>query len=266
MNMKDLARRVLPECCHFGHWVPRYFDRLARLRTGDVVASGPFRGMRLTGRSFASVYAAELVGCYEREIHDCVEDFIAWQPELIVDVGAAEGYYAVGLARRCPSVRVIAFEAESEGRKMPAETVAANQVEQRTEIRGYCTKQDLRKAINSAQQRVGIVMDCEGGEMELLDPGEIPELRKCEILLETHEFKQPGAHATFRARFARTHQILEIEQSRRVADEYPFGNWLTPFLPKVYRMLAVFEHRPPINRWLFMLPIGAAVKTEPLLL
>ena len=57
-----------------------------------------------------------------------------------------------------------------------------------------------------------------------------------------------------------TAQILEIEHSPRVADEYPYINWLTPFLPTVYRMMAVFEHRRPINRWLFMLPNDEAGK------
>ncbi len=39
-----------------------------------------------------------------------VEEICRIQPDVIVDLGAAEGYYAAGLARRNPQANVIAFE------------------------------------------------------------------------------------------------------------------------------------------------------------
>lgn len=39
-----------------------------------------------------------------------IEQVIARKPDLIIDVGAARCYYLMGLAMRCPSGRVIAYE------------------------------------------------------------------------------------------------------------------------------------------------------------
>jgi hypothetical protein len=66
----------------------------------------------------------KLLGVYERELHDAVEAAVRAEPELIVNVGADDGYYAVGLARRCPSATVHAFEADA-GERALLERLAA---------------------------------------------------------------------------------------------------------------------------------------------
>jgi hypothetical protein len=252
--MKKLARKILPKWCQFGHWVPVYLDKLARRKTNDVVLNGPFKGIKLPGLSFASVYTPKLVGCYEREIHAEIEGFINFQPDLIVDVGAAEGYYAVGLAIRCPRAKIVTFEAELEGQHLLAKTISLNDLRWKVEQLGYCSIDALYSVLKSEYKKPGIIMDCEGGEIELLSLEKVPALSRCVILLETHEFKTPDAHKIFRERFQATHKIIEIERSQRTSKEFPFTDWLTPFLPEVYRMMAVYEHRPPLNRWLFMIP------------
>jgi len=70
--------------------------------TNRTVASGPFRGMRYVARAYHSAYHAKLLGTYEMELHGIVEELCRETPGIIVDVGAAEGYYAVGLAMRLP--------------------------------------------------------------------------------------------------------------------------------------------------------------------
>ena len=44
-----------------------------------------------------------LAGCYEAEIQPAVESLIDSRPDRVVDIGAAEGYYTVGLALRIPT-------------------------------------------------------------------------------------------------------------------------------------------------------------------
>ena len=76
---------------------------------------GPFKGVRYIDTAQGSAYIPKLLGIYERELTPQIEDLISLQPVLIVDLGAAEGYYAVGLAMRLKSAQVIAFEMEHSG-------------------------------------------------------------------------------------------------------------------------------------------------------
>jgi len=72
--------------------------------------------MRSVTSSVCSTNIPKLLGCYEAELHPV---FAKWQAvpfRQVVNVGAAEGYYAVGCARLWPEAQVIAFETNP-GRK-----------------------------------------------------------------------------------------------------------------------------------------------------
>src|SRR5437016_6027102 len=88
----------------------RYLGRLAMRRTNSTVIAGPFAGMKYIGSSVASAHIPKLLGTYEREIAGIVEEICWRKPAVLIDVGAAEGYYAVGFAMRLPDSRIIAFE------------------------------------------------------------------------------------------------------------------------------------------------------------
>ncbi|MDZ7906377.1 MAG: hypothetical protein U5N55_11810 [Cypionkella sp.] len=51
---------------------------------------------------------ARLLGAYEASLHPVIKDICTCDYAQIIDVGCAEGYYAVGLARRLPAARVFA--------------------------------------------------------------------------------------------------------------------------------------------------------------
>src|SRR5262245_46881839 len=65
---------------------------------GEVVIRGPFAGLRYPARRIDSL--AKRVGAYEHELHGWFEAALAARPARFVDIGAADGFYAVGVARR----------------------------------------------------------------------------------------------------------------------------------------------------------------------
>jgi hypothetical protein len=89
-----------------------YLENLVRNRTRGRVHSGPFAGMRWISSApdCARIHIPKLLGIYERELNPYIDQACALNFSRIVDVGAAEGYYAVGMALRNPHARVIAFE------------------------------------------------------------------------------------------------------------------------------------------------------------
>ena len=213
--------------------------------------------MRYIRDSFASTLPPKLLGTYELEIQGAVAEIVAAAPEAIVDVGAAEGYYVVGLARAVPSCRVVAFEAESRGRDLLARMAALNGVAERVDIRGLCDAGSLRACLNE-RGRAAVIMDIEGGEKDVLDPALIPQLRACDILVEVHEGVHAGLGALLRGRFAATHTIREIREAGRRPSDFPFPRtgWRRAIPESVIRR-CLDEKRALTTDWLFMRPRDA---------
>jgi hypothetical protein len=235
-----------------------YLVHLTRQKTGCKVAGGPFNGMRYIQHSAGSAYIPKLLGMYECELNTCVEAICARKPALIVDIGAAEGYFAVGLALRNPQARVIGYEMEDLSREYLNEMVILNEVASRISIRGKCEPADLEAALADDAAPV-VVCDVEGYEQQLLDPAAVPALEKAAILVELHDFIVPRITETLQERFSQTHHIIHIWQEPRHRDEFPWKTLGTRLLPTSYLDWAVSEWRPLRMAWLWMEPKSGAV-------
>lgn len=231
-----------------------YIIRITKKKTNCSVISGPFSGMKYIESAHASAYIPKLLGIYEREIRQFIEMAIASNPKLIIDIGAAEGYYAVGLSLRLPSARVIAFEGKQRARYLLHSLIHMNGVGRRISVEGYCSQSDLQGALCGAPSAL-LLCDAEGSELELLDPAETAELINAVIIVEVHEFIRVGVKEELRKRFSNTHRIREAWQRPRYPSDFPFRTLVIRFMPSRYLDWAVGESRPEIMSWLFMEPI-----------
>jgi hypothetical protein len=196
-------------------------------RLGMTVRRGPFAGLRYpTLAAAGSTLIPKILGSYEREIQPAVERVCERGARLIVNVGAAEGYYAVGLAQRLPEAKVVAFEANPDGRRLLAEMTRANGVADRVEVRGFCHIEDLR-ALPLGPGTL-VVSDCEGGEYALLDPAAVPALAQCDLLVEIHRARGREPSTYWRDLLTATHELEFINVRGREPDDYPELSWL-PF-------------------------------------
>jgi hypothetical protein len=193
---------------------------------GLQVTGGPFAGLTYPDRTPLSL-VPKLLGVYERELHGAIEDAIRADPELIVNVGAADGYYAVGLARRCPSATVVAFEADAGQQELCRRVAAANGVS--VQIKGTAEPADLRAL---APAGTLVVMDCEGCERALLEPR-----LDATIIAELHDFLDPGVGDAVAARFAATHDVTLVPTAPQPSARHPLS-----------------EQRPGPMRWAVMTP------------
>ncbi|WP_320670274.1 methyltransferase domain-containing protein [Patulibacter defluvii] len=225
-------------------------NRRIRDRFGNAVHAGPFAGLAYPEWGLTEVdgYAAKVLGSYEAELHDALEAAIAQRPARVVDVGTAEGYYVVGLARRLPEATVVGFE------------IVAERVEQlRTiaELNGVAEQVDARAVEATAAALAEVVTgptllvcDCEGAEATLLDPAAVPGLAAATMLVETHDHVVPGVTDDLAARFAASHTVERIASQPRFADDHPE----TDFLPLTTRELALSERRAGPQQWLVLVP------------
>ena len=121
-----------------------------------------------------------------------------------------------------------------------------NEVRPRLAIKGECTPEALRAALEGSE-RPAIICDCEGAEDLLLDPTLVPALRRALILVETHEGMVVGVERRLVDRFAPTHDIEVIRSRPRTRDDLPDG----PDLTDAEADVAMDEHRRRAE-WMFM--------------
>ena len=246
--LRRLLRPLVPPRCRSQAIADRWVERA----TAETVVAGPFAGMRYLVDPSA-LCLPKLLGSYERELSEVFEALAREGHRRIVNVGAAEGYYAVGLARSIPDSEVLAYEADPPRRELMARIAELNGVPDRVGIRGECDIESLRLAVGDGPCLV--LMDVEGAEEGLLDPSAIPGLQRCTILVELHPHAVEGIGALIRGRFDDTHAIDEVVDEPRTWEDFPLR------VPAAIRLLfrealvnTMNERRPAHTPWLVMRP------------
>jgi len=221
--------------------------------------NGPFKGMHYEGDSVCSASDPKFLGTYEVEL---VPALLNWKQipfKTIIDIGAAEGYYAVGLSLLFPNAQIEAYETTEAGRAIIKYLSEKNKVSARINIHGHCDIADLH-AVTSNLSPMLLIMDIEGGERVLLNPKEIPALQFAYIIVELHDCFDPGVGDLIKDRLSASHHVEEIwSRERRYSDfsepRNPFTRrFLLPYL-KQYSS----EFRPEKMRWLVCTPKIKAV-------
>ena len=235
---------------------------LVRQRTGDEVLTGPFQGMQLHLSPVSSRHLlGYLLGTQELELHPIIETIIQSGYRTVINIGVADGYYAIGLARRMPTTQVVGFEGLPEHHEPFWRTARTNAVADRITMHGFCDTAGLQKALAETGSRALILCDIEGGEKVLLDNERIPELNQADILVETHDGLVAGCSKVLLQRFSETHDITSIYARPRTALDFPVKKLplIAKWLPRTAVEL-MNERRTGIQEWLFMTPHRPAKK------
>jgi hypothetical protein len=237
--MADRAHRYQHSL--YEHWgLNAISDRVASDH-GDRVLRGPFAGMRYPARRIGSLQ--KRIGAYELELHSWLEQALERRPARFIDIGAADGFYAVGIARR--GVPVVAFEMARSARAEMLELARLNGVQ--LIPRGRATAAELERLDFTDAL---VLSDCEGAEVDVFAPAVIDRMRSATVIVEVHESRRPGAGTVLRERFAATHDIDIVEPAQRDAAAFPE---LVPFDPATRRRV-LGEGRADATPWFRMTP------------
>lgn len=213
------------------------------------VRSGPFKGMNYVVMSAEGALLPRLQGVYERELHPDLERFSNEGLEAVVDIGCAEGYYAVGLARLMPAVTVYAYDVDETARRRCGLLALENGVSDRVIVGGEFRGEDFERFVG---QRTLIFIDAEGFEEDLLDPSRYPALCGLSIIVETHPQARPGVTEKLIDRFKSTHSISRLDPAINGAEVDPRLSSAS----HLDMVLAVWEWRAGPTPWLVMRPFG----------
>jgi hypothetical protein len=229
----------------------RFIHAWILLSSGMKIIHGPFAGLRYVSQSAGSAYFPKLLGTYEMELFPIIQAVIKRAPDVIVDAGAAEGYFAVGLAAKSPTSRIYAYDIDFRACYYLDTLASLNHVKDRVVVHCKpCTHQDLEQHLGGATSPF-LLMDVEGAEETLLAPLAAPSLLKTEILVELHNTPE-NSHMleTISGRFEASHKIQSITARARIPSDSPIK--LPPFSEVANK--ALNEGRVAGQRWLYLAP------------
>ena len=258
--MKAIVKALIPQKLRSGiRWClsENYRDRLLWEKdremgqwvyglTGGKVIAGPFAGLKYVDTARGSSIGPKLLGTYELELREIVDGIVARGYSTIINIGAGEGYYSIGLAKRMPQTRFLCFDALPDNQKQIKHLAGLNGLTDRIEVEGYCDAASLSHALQGSAN-VLVICDIEGGEIEVLDPAAVPLLGGADMLVEMHDIVRKGCTETLATRFSKSHKIEVIPTRRRKLEDFPAN------LPadKKQKLEAMEEHRGPVPMTFF---------------
>ncbi len=210
-----------------------------------IIHNGPFKGMKYINNSLGSALLPKILGSYEEPIQEWIDEAIYKKKyRYIIDIGCAEGYYAVGFALKMPNSFVIAYDINDEARRKLNELKIINNITN-IQIKSECSHQELNSL---CKVNTLVFCDIEGFEKVLLDPLKVNNLKYVDIIVETHDCFVPNITDELIKRFYLTHIIKIVVDYPFRKNSYTIPNEAT----KEYQIYMTDERRPKYMKFIYM--------------
>lgn len=251
-----VAFNILGASTDFTQQRYRLSEQLAR--TCDyTVRYGPFAGMRLSRESWwsAADRGSMILGLYEQEVLRALSD-LQQDRTILVDVGAADGYYAIGCLKAGWVKHAYCFEISEHGRSAIRANAELNGCADDITIlgeakTGFLSELSKNFAVDPAQTL--IIMDIEGAEEHLLDAEGLKSLSQATAIVELHEH-QVSDHFLANLEAEATKAGLRVRyvttQERNPAAFAELAAW-----PDDDRWMLCSEGRTQLMRWAILQPM-----------
>lgn len=220
----------------------------------QTVLTGPFAGLRYaTPEACGSALWPKLLGTYEKELHEIINELCRRPYTLIADWGCAEGYFLVGMGRRIPTARLIGIDPDPTARELCRAMSTVNGIHTARLV--LLSSAKLTDLDGLRTTRSLIISDCEGYENELLS-GDLSLLAQSDLIIECHDHLVAETTQRIESRLSATHKITRIISRPRVVGDLEsvsknaINTRLTEF--QIERLLS--EGRPSAMTWLVAEP------------
>lgn len=219
-----------------------------------IVQRGPFKGMRYPSHFVTDDFLfSKLLGCYEYEIQYLINEIIVFRPEQIINIGYHGIYYTVGLALRCPTAIIYAFEADETIEQTYCSMAQFNQVQERIRFQGKCKNEKQLLSLPANKKSV-IICDIEGFEKKLLTQRVFTHFRSAFFLIEIHDCFDIEISRVIEKSFAKTHSYTEVVAINDIKKTYTYKYPEIDNYSLALKKELVSENRPSGMKWYFLSP------------
>lgn len=228
--------------------------------TGGIVKHGLLKGYYLGERATwrPQDNAAKLLGLYEQEVCELIGR-IAPGRSTLVDLGAADGFYGVGLIATNCFDQSYCYEIDDDSRENLRALAMAAGVADRVHLYGAATSSfagDLQHAGVDFSDTV-VLCDIEGAEFEVLTREALAAMRRAHVIVEIHDFQIPGGHgpALLTALVDRATEFFSIHEYRTSARDLSGVSVPAEHCADNDRWLTCSEGRAKLMSWLHFAPL-----------
>jgi hypothetical protein len=239
-------------------FVSGYIDKELRpdLTGSNVLNSSTLKYGYCAGLSFGNTknlqagIAQKLLGVYEVELTDRLEELNKNNYEWIVNIGAAEGLYSMQFAKTWKKIPVYSFEQDYSTRQLLRDVKRINKSDNVVVLGEFKTGYMSEFATGS---RGLIFSDCEGFEKELFASDATPLLSNIDLVIETHDHLVANTHDALVNQLGSTHKVFQINQLTLQQRCSLVSDSSFRALSAKTQMKLLDENRHPSNRWLIAL-------------
>lgn len=172
-------------------------------KIGNRIYFGPFSGIKIPQEAYDFLTISEILGLYESCLHSRITNLLNQDISNVILIGGNNGYYTAGISCLFNPQIINVYESEAKFHPIINSWFIKNKLSN-VNILGKATIEEFERI----ESKVDFVfMDCEGYEIELLNPQLFLWQQKTEILLELHPFYKDNLIAILTSRFKKTHKI-----------------------------------------------------------
>lgn len=223
---------------------------LQKLFSSKEVLNGPFKGLKYPNfYAHGSSLYSKFLGTYENELNDVWERLKKAEFDKIIDVGCAEGYYAVGFCKLFPFTKVEAYDIDQIARNACDSLAKTNNVTN-LEIKEFFGPEDVKLLDESSKNL--LIVDCEGFEFELFTERNVSHLKNSTLVIELHDLVNQRISPHLKSLFKNSHNI-ELVLSKNALEKID-GIKLIEELSIEERLFG-FNERKSLMQWMILNPI-----------
>ena len=224
---------------------------------------GPLAGYKIPNSSSwgQSDRAAMIFGLYEQEVLESLAQ-ASKHHSVFIDVGAADGYYGVGVVASGMFKQSYCYEISPDGQKVVRASSKENGVDEKVFVHGEAPKTFYKDFSDSQRDDSVILIDIEGGEFDLLDADTFNAFHRSVMFIELHDFFYEDGDdklARLRKAASRTHRITSITMGSRDLSVFPE----LATLHDNDRWIICSEGRDRLMTWWRLDPIEPHSPTDP---
>jgi hypothetical protein len=214
------------------------------------VLNGPFANMLYPDfQSIGSVLYAKLLGSYEFELHDVINGIINGGYQQYLDIGCAEGYYAIGLALKTSDCISHAFDINQQALEQCRKMAIINNLNEKVFTYSKCDADTL--ASFDFSKKTFILADCEGYEKQLFNSSNVNSFKHADILIEVHNYIDDSISAHLLKLFSNTHKVEIIGSINDFQRPYIIKYTQLTNLDYSLKYSLLKERRPGFMQWFF---------------
>jgi hypothetical protein len=217
------------------------------------VMYGPFEGMIISENAWwgHDDFPSKLVGEYEKHVFNEIINN-AKSYNFFMDIGAADGYYAVGLVKAKIFESACCFEISKIGRNVISKNARNNNVFEKISIYSQANADEILHIIHKHGPAL-ILCDIEGDEFNLFDNLLLSKLTNCLLIIELHDQYVKNGSERLSTFIENASKYFELKFIARIS---PSVHLFEEFnsISDNQKMLMFSEGRPSVMQWIKLSP------------